>query len=190
MYTEKQIRVFEAVLDLARQGQSLHTVKVSDIAARAGMGKGTLYEYFASREEILVFTMLWCMDGELAAMEQALRPGAGFAQDLKALQQCILDCLQTRGNLYRLLISGVDAALPELARTYHAQAEQQKARAQQLKERLIEKGRAEGAICPACSQEYCRDVIDAALFGALTGPCAELPRRARHSLLMAQKALA
>ena len=44
MYTEKQQKIFGAVLDLAKQGENLYTVKVQDIATAAGGGKGTLHE--------------------------------------------------------------------------------------------------------------------------------------------------
>lgn len=50
---EKKAAVFGAVLELLRQGRPLGDLKVSEIAEAAGIGKGTVYEYFSSREELL-----------------------------------------------------------------------------------------------------------------------------------------
>ena len=47
---EKKAAVFRAVLHLLRQGRPLGDLKVSEIAEAAGIGKGTVYEYFPSRE--------------------------------------------------------------------------------------------------------------------------------------------
>ena len=87
MYTEKQQKIFGAVLDLAKQGENLYTVKVQDIATAAGVGKGTLYEYFDSKEEILVHTMLWCLENELDALKASIAPGGSFEEDLTELQR-------------------------------------------------------------------------------------------------------
>ena len=50
---EKVAVIYEAVLELLEEGVDLSELKVADIAARAGIGKGTVYDYFDSKEEIL-----------------------------------------------------------------------------------------------------------------------------------------
>lgn len=50
---EKVLSIYNAVEELAEEGKDVTTLKVSDIAARAGIGKGTVYEYFESREEVI-----------------------------------------------------------------------------------------------------------------------------------------
>ncbi len=52
-YNEKELGVLEAVLELLKAGADLAGLKVADIAEKANMGKGTIYEYFSSKEEIL-----------------------------------------------------------------------------------------------------------------------------------------
>ena len=56
-YTKKEQQIFQGVLQLIQQGVDLHTVKVQDIATAAGIGKGTLYEYFSSKDEIIMQTL-------------------------------------------------------------------------------------------------------------------------------------
>lgn len=73
-YSQKEIHIFNSVLELAAKGKSFHELTASEIAAAADMGKGTLYDYFESKEEILINTVLYCTEQELnefaAAMTQ------------------------------------------------------------------------------------------------------------------------
>lgn len=50
---EKVLAMYRAVCTLLDEGNDLHKLKVSDITAKAGIGKGTAYEYFRSKEELV-----------------------------------------------------------------------------------------------------------------------------------------
>lgn len=50
--------LYRAVSELLEEGADATNLKVADIAARAGIGKGTTYEYFKSREELIIKAML------------------------------------------------------------------------------------------------------------------------------------
>lgn len=50
---EKVLAMYQAVVELVRDGADVGSMKVSDITTRAGIGKGTAYEYFSSKEEII-----------------------------------------------------------------------------------------------------------------------------------------
>lgn len=53
-YSPKEILILDAAAALlAENSISVSVLKVADIAAKAGIGKGTVYEYFSSKEEIL-----------------------------------------------------------------------------------------------------------------------------------------
>ena len=41
--------LYEAVLELLNENADISTMKVSDITSRAGIGKGTAYDYFKSK---------------------------------------------------------------------------------------------------------------------------------------------
>ena len=47
---EKVRLLYEAVLAMVTNGWDINRMKVSDITAQAGIGKGTAYEYFSSKE--------------------------------------------------------------------------------------------------------------------------------------------
>lgn len=50
---EKVLALYHAVWRLIDEGNDISKVKVADITAEAGIGKGTAYEYFRSKEEIV-----------------------------------------------------------------------------------------------------------------------------------------
>jgi len=50
---EKEIKIYLAVGELIKEGRDINDMKVSEISQRAGIGKGTTYEYFQSKEELI-----------------------------------------------------------------------------------------------------------------------------------------
>lgn len=57
--SEKELLLYQAVIELLDEGIEVHQIKVSDITGRAGVGKGTAYEYFSSKEEMIVKAIYW-----------------------------------------------------------------------------------------------------------------------------------
>lgn len=56
--------LYRAVMELLLEGRQIRKMKVSEITEKAGIGKGTAYEYFESKEELLVdalnyFQKIW-----------------------------------------------------------------------------------------------------------------------------------
>ena len=76
---EKVLFMYRAVNDMINEGCDISNMKVADITKRAGIGKGTAYEYFSSKEEIimkaLVFEMMSCFDAvrEITYRNQTFR---------------------------------------------------------------------------------------------------------------------
>lgn len=189
-------KIFQGVLSLAQQGVPLHEVKVQAIATAAGLGKGTLYEYFSSKEEILAATMLWCMERELNALEEQLARDISFENQLENAQSFVVTMLLERGSSYRVIAAALTAPqgtskLPQQARQ---PLEQCKKRLLGLIQRMIDTGRREGKIAPGCSDEYCHYVMKAAMISVCAAQSCEgeagLNRSAAHVRAMIRKALA
>ena len=88
---EKKAAVFRAVLGLLRQGRPLGDLKVSEIAEAAGIGKGTVYEYFPSREELLRDAMQYSRAqgfGELLRRVTVLFRSGASGELLQLFAQC------------------------------------------------------------------------------------------------------
>lgn len=56
---EKVLLMYQAVIDLICDARDVNSLKVSDITARAGIGKGTAYEYFSSKEDIILGALIY-----------------------------------------------------------------------------------------------------------------------------------
>ncbi len=67
-------RIVDAAIDLAERG-GFEGVRLRDVAERSGVALGTLYRYFPSKEELLLFAFAEMIDGLEAAMDE--RPAAG-----------------------------------------------------------------------------------------------------------------
>lgn len=66
----KVLQLYRGVIELILEGVDIRTLKVSDITQKAGIGKGTAYEYFDTREEIIVCAILHviaCIQEEVRA---------------------------------------------------------------------------------------------------------------------------
>lgn len=165
-YPKKEQRIFEGVLALAEGGADLHLITVSDIARAAGIGKGTVYEYFSSKEDILAGTILYCIEGELDGAERAMQAETSFDGCLESAGRLLAEVLEQRLVRYRLMMDSLQRSVSaQPAGRYVQQVQLQRGRLGRLVRRLIDLGRAEGRIRPEYSDEYCLFVLRAALHG-------------------------
>lgn len=104
MTSPKAVAVYKAVLQLAGRGTDLNTVKVQQIADAAGVGKGTLYEYFPSKEAILRGTLQFCVAQELDALYSAVMDVPDFAGQTRKAMDYIQELVQTRFGAYELVM--------------------------------------------------------------------------------------
>lgn len=52
-YLPKEKAIYQAVIELFEEGADINNLTVAEITARAGIGKGTAYEYFSGKEEMI-----------------------------------------------------------------------------------------------------------------------------------------
>lgn len=58
-YSPKEKAIYEAVIDLFEEGADLNNLTVAEITGRAGIGKGTAYEYFSDKEEMIAKALFY-----------------------------------------------------------------------------------------------------------------------------------
>lgn len=58
-FSEKEIAVFEGIMELLRNGNNPYKITVSEIAKSANIGKGTVYDYFNSKEEAISMALIY-----------------------------------------------------------------------------------------------------------------------------------
>lgn len=70
---KKVLAMYQAVWELIEEGADIYRLKVADITARAGIGKGTAYEYFKSKEELLGRALLYESKMELERLKARVK---------------------------------------------------------------------------------------------------------------------
>lgn len=69
---EKMEAVCQAVIRLRAEGQDIASLTVSEIAREAGIGKGTVYEYFTTKEDIFIKAILYEYCLGVARLEESI----------------------------------------------------------------------------------------------------------------------
>lgn len=87
----KVLLMYQAVNQMINEGTDFSAFKVSDITNRAGIGKGTAYEYFESKEEIIVCSLLYQMQEYMIEINKIIDGEGNF-----------------KNKIYRLLDFGSD----------------------------------------------------------------------------------
>lgn len=73
-------KMYEAVAGFVEEKRDLSTLKVSEITSRAGIGKGTAYEYFSSKEEIIVYATMWLCEQQMKRMVEGISKRDSFQE--------------------------------------------------------------------------------------------------------------
>ena len=76
--SEKVQKMYQAIAAFVEEKRDLSTVRVSEITSRAGIGKGTAYEYFSSKEEIIVHATIWLCGQQMEQMVNGISGVQGF----------------------------------------------------------------------------------------------------------------
>lgn len=75
---EKVLRMYEAVHGFMIEGRDLVSLKVVDITSAASIGKGTAYEYFSSKEEIIASAMAYEYKNKITELVARMFRQQGF----------------------------------------------------------------------------------------------------------------
>ncbi len=181
-YSPKEIAAFRGLLQLAAGGRHFSNIKVQDIATAAGIGKGTLYEYFSSKEDILSCTMLY-----------TLQQFADWIEQQMTREQSVYDMLDSLIDALEQEIFLPVSALPmfgsflsheqqvELGMRNREKAQETFERLHDYERQIFARGRQNGEIDPSLSDCFCEYTILSAFggfasqFGKETGCCSDNP---------------
>lgn len=102
--TLREHALYAAALHLIEQGCDPKAMKVQQIAEAAGIGKGTVYEYFTSKNEILHGMTLYIFDDELHRLQTNLQGCTTRAELAAAVRDYLTDLARTRMGVYRIIV--------------------------------------------------------------------------------------
>lgn len=96
----KVLLLYEAVGQLIEENVDINDIRVSTITDRAGIGKGTAYDYFDTKDEILACAIIYYMRKAMEELSAVLSKQDSFAEKVaflleeiengSARQQCLL----------------------------------------------------------------------------------------------------
>ncbi len=78
----KVLQMYDAVIQLIEEGEDASSIRVSTITDRAGIGKGTAYDYFDTKEEIFACAVVFHIRRIFRILEQELQKQESFEKQL------------------------------------------------------------------------------------------------------------
>lgn len=104
-YTEKEINIFSGVLRLAADGADISKITARQIAASAGVGKATIYDYFSSKEEIVKGALLYSMSQEAGRFAAAMAATSDFKEKMEIIYQGVISKVENTGSIFYILLN-------------------------------------------------------------------------------------
>lgn len=78
----KVLQMYDAVIRLIEEGEDASSIRVSTITDRAGIGKGTAYDYFDTKEDIVACAVVFHIQRIFRFLEQELQKLGNFEKQL------------------------------------------------------------------------------------------------------------
>lgn len=99
---DKQDSILEAAARVFAE-REFHEVLIDDVAATAGVGKGTIYRYFETKDDLFFATILYSFDQLSAALSATLREEGSPIRRLERIAREVLRFSWNRRYLVTIL---------------------------------------------------------------------------------------
>lgn len=103
---EKKLEKRAAILEVAREEFTIHRfdeVKLDDIAAQAGVGKGTLYLYFKNKEDLFVQMAIDGVEETVERIQEITAMEGDFRGRFLLFGRHVGQFIETRSVMFRLM---------------------------------------------------------------------------------------
>jgi AcrR family transcriptional regulator len=160
----RQQLVEAATAVFIRQGYA--NTRVADIAAAAGVAKGTVYEYFPSKEEVFLAVFAWVNEGITQRIEEEIAGAGDAVGRLETLFRVAGEIVAEHPNLYAMTLDFWAATRGTSVRDRLGKA---CASLYEEHRRLISQILGEGCVSGQLRPEIDVDSIATVLVGALDG---------------------
>lgn len=159
--TDKVIAIYHAVEDIIAEGVDLATMRVSDIAAKAGIGKGTTYEYFTSKEELVVKAMIYLVDSMTKRILNNMEKKDSFRDKFMLLLEEMEEKVKQRACIlkYFHMLGDMNLCEPMHDLLMDNDEEAKNANPMRIIRYLLEEGKKEGIIGERYSMSYMETIM-------------------------------
>lgn len=109
---DKKTLIIEAAMTIfCRDG--FHKAKVSDIAATAGVGKGTIYEYFDSKQQLFIKMIQWYIKLYHQKLVSSMQKHEDILEQLKCYVHIEEEIIRNYGDLAQIFVREGQSIGPE-----------------------------------------------------------------------------
>lgn len=163
-YSEKEKSIFKGIMNLLNQGHGIHELKVSDIAVAAGIGKGTVYEYFSTKEEIIRKAVSYYVYKEYEAFTALISNQHKFEDMIDRILNHMIDMLKSRfSSLLFMVVSLGESDIKQLIHEDRVLIAEIRSGMNEFTAELFEIGRKQKLIGESVTVEECRLVLNGIL---------------------------
>lgn len=103
--SEKEIAIFNGLISLIKKGTNPYTIKVIDIARAADVGKGTIYDYFNSKEEAISKAIIYNINDEIIRGYTRVNTKDSFKDKFYEIMHIVVDNIQNNLSTMNILLS-------------------------------------------------------------------------------------
>lgn len=164
---KRKTKIALAALDLFAE-KGLNATSISDVAKHAGIGKGTVYEYFSSKEELIITAFIAWMEQMMGMeMTDALLSIEDPEKRIRSLILAIVEPFMTDDRVVKIMLMMFQAMLKDDTLMEHPLTRQVLTGMRKMLSNILLEGVAQGNFKP----EIARDVetITINLFAYLDG---------------------
>ncbi|OZV10431.1 hypothetical protein CIW83_20365 [Tissierella sp. P1] len=104
-YSEKEIAIFEGLINLIKEGANPYSIKVSDIAIASNVGKGTIYDYFDSKEEAISRAIIYNIIHEAKNAFERINSKDNFKDKFYEILKILVDNMESNFCTLNMLLS-------------------------------------------------------------------------------------
>jgi AcrR family transcriptional regulator len=100
---EKVLLLYRAVGELLDEGADLSTVKVSAITSRAGIGKGTAYDYFETKDDMIASALVYLVKYTLMEMQEEVDLRVNLTDQVTCILEMITGKTRSKVGMMRFV---------------------------------------------------------------------------------------
>lgn len=115
-YLPKEKAIYQAVLALFEEGADLNALTVSEITKKAGIGKGTAYEYFSDKEEMIAKALFYNAEVFCKQLYEGMVTRSGFYDKIEFLLLTMEKQLADTNCIFRLMMLSDNSMLSKRMR--------------------------------------------------------------------------
>ncbi len=149
MVKSKKELIYEATLSLIADNYQLTQIKVGDIAKKANIGKGTIYEYFNSKEEVISEAIAYMIKGWVQDLEDILDENESFERSFRRILRNIFPMMEKKQQVFMgflMLSKSSENSVDSLHKLMEKNNEEIQRKIIHLYEKIVDKSLEEGII--------------------------------------------